>query len=57
MDDKQFVSPKFLIPPMWVPQSEYDQGLDPILFTEVKKWLDAAWPFTKVVYPDRVNNE
>jgi RimJ/RimL family protein N-acetyltransferase len=38
---------------MWVRQSEYDKGLDPILFWEVKKWIDSAWPFTKVIYPDR----
>jgi hypothetical protein len=30
---------------MWVRQSEYDKGLDPILFEEVKKWIEAAWPF------------
>jgi len=38
---------------MWVRQSEYDQGLDPILFSEVKKWIESAWPFSKVIYPDR----
>jgi len=38
---------------MWVRQSEYDKGLDPILFREVKKWIDTAWPFAKVIYPDR----
>ena len=38
---------------MWVRQSEYDKGLDPILFREVKKWIDSVWPFTKVIYPGR----
>ena len=38
---------------MWVRQSEYDKGLDPILFREVKKWIDLVWPFTKVIYPGR----
>ena len=38
---------------MWVRQSEFDKGLDPILFREVKKWLDSAWLFKKVIYPDR----
>jgi hypothetical protein len=38
---------------MWVRQSEYDKGLDPILFREVKKWIATAWPFKKVIYPDR----
>ena len=38
---------------MWVRQSEFDSGLDPILFDEVNKWIEAAWPFSKVTYPDR----
>jgi len=38
---------------MWVRQSEYDNGLDPILFREVKKWIETAWPFTNVIYPGR----
>lgn len=38
---------------MWVRQSEYDRGLDPILFREVKAWIGSAWPFSKVSYPDR----
>ena len=38
---------------MWVRQSEYDKGLDPILFNEVKKWLGSSWPFTNVIYPGR----
>ncbi|MFC1997765.1 hypothetical protein ACFLXI_09230 [Chloroflexota bacterium] len=28
--------------------------LDPILFETVKAWLEASWPFSKVVYPGRV---
>ena len=38
---------------LWVRQSEYDQGLDPILYETVKKWLAEAWPFGLVRYPDR----
>jgi hypothetical protein len=38
---------------MWVRESEYEKGLDPILFKEVKKWIDQAWPFRKVSYPGR----
>ena len=38
---------------MWVRESEYKKGLDPILFKAVKEWLDSAWPFEKVVYPHR----
>ncbi len=38
---------------MWVRQSEYDKGLDAVLFTAVKKWIDSSWPFTDVIYPGR----
>ena len=38
---------------MWVRQSEYDKGLDPILFDTVRKWLVEVWPFDRVSYPGR----
>ncbi|MDJ0756043.1 MAG: hypothetical protein QNJ45_21120 [Ardenticatenaceae bacterium] len=38
---------------MWVRQSEFERGLDPILFDAVKQWLDASWPFANVSYPGR----
>lgn len=38
---------------MWVRQSEYDQGLDPLLFQTVKTWLESAWPFSAVYYHGR----
>ncbi|MBS3752399.1 MAG: hypothetical protein KGY46_03300 [Anaerolineales bacterium] len=38
---------------MWVRQSEFDRGLDPVLFQVVKDWLDSAWPFTTVAFPGR----
>jgi len=38
---------------MWVRQSAYDQGLDPILFRTVKDWIDTRWPFTNAIYPGR----
>jgi len=38
---------------MWVRQSEYDQGLDTVLFQAVKKWIDSVWTFAKVFYPGR----
>ena len=38
---------------MWVRQSEYDQGLDAILFQKVKNWMRTSWPFTTVAYPGR----
>jgi RimJ/RimL family protein N-acetyltransferase len=38
---------------MWVRQSEYDQGLDPLLFQTVKAWLETSWPFSVVHYYGR----
>ena len=38
---------------LWVRQSEFDKGQDPILFEAVKKWLGEAWPFERVQYPRR----
>ena len=38
---------------MWVRKSEYDQGLDPVLFQAVKEWIHSSWPFTTVTYPGR----
>jgi hypothetical protein len=38
---------------MWARQSEFDQGLDPILFKTVKGWLEADWPFDRIKYPGR----
>jgi RimJ/RimL family protein N-acetyltransferase len=38
---------------MWVRQSEYDNGLDPILFQEVRRWISSSWPFATVAYPGR----
>ena len=38
---------------MWVRQSEFDQGLDPILLNEVKQWINSSWPFATVKYPGR----
>jgi len=38
---------------MWVRQSEFNKGLDPILFTTVKKWVAEKWPFQRVSYRGR----
>ena len=38
---------------MWVRQSEFDKGLDPVLFQTVKEWIKTSWPFEKVAYPGR----
>ena len=40
---------------LWARQSEFDQGLDPILFATVKDWIEADWPFDQVAYPGRDN--
>ena len=39
---------------MWVRQSEYDKGLDGILFNTVKDWINTYWPFKTVGYPGRL---
>ena len=38
---------------LWVRQSEFEKGLDLILFNEVKKWIATSWPFVTVIYPGR----
>lgn len=38
---------------MWVRKSEFDKGLDQILFKTVKDWITDKWPFKKVRYPGR----
>jgi hypothetical protein len=38
---------------MWVRQSAFEEGLDPILFTSVKDWISKKWPFIKPGYPGR----
>jgi len=38
---------------MWVRQSEFDKGLDPILYETVKKWLKETWLFEGVNYSGR----
>ena len=38
---------------LWVRKSEYDKGLDPILFDAVKSWIEKEWPFKNVAYPGR----
>ncbi len=38
---------------MWVRESEYEKGLDPVLFEAVKAWIEAEWPFRAVIYMER----
>jgi len=39
---------------MWVRQTEYEKGLDEVLFNAVRDWISTDWPFRKVDYPGRV---
>lgn len=38
---------------LWVRASEFDKGLDPILYQAVKQWIAKEWPFRKVAFPGR----
>jgi hypothetical protein len=38
---------------LWVRKSAFENGLDPILYDTVKKWIINEWPFKKVAYPGR----
>ena len=38
---------------LWVRQSAFEKGLDPILFDAVRNWITKEWPFKKVLYPGR----
>ncbi len=42
---------------MWVRQSSYDTGLDPVLESAVREWMEREWPFELVVYPGRTTRE
>ena len=37
----------------WVRKSEFDKGLDELLFSTVKDWIVNDWPFQKVRFPGR----
>lgn len=38
---------------LWVRASEVADGLDEVLYTTVRRWIDDHWPFTRVAYPVR----
>ncbi len=38
---------------IWVRQSAFEDGLDPLLEKAVKDWIGKDWPFRKVSYPGR----
>ena len=38
---------------LWVRKSEFDKGLDRVLFKTVMQWIESKWPFKSVAYPGR----
>ena len=38
---------------LWVRESAYVNGLEPVLEQAVRDWLAACWPFESVTYPGR----
>lgn len=38
---------------LWVRDSAFEKGLDPLLFDAVREWLASDWPFGNVAYPGR----
>jgi hypothetical protein len=38
---------------LWVRKSEYEKGLDRVLFEAVRQWIGKEWLFKKVGYPGR----
>ena len=38
---------------LWVRKSEFDRGLDRVLFKAVKEWVRKSWPFGNPAYPGR----
>ena len=63
LDETKIVGCVYINPPetadsdavvvMWVRQTEYDKGLDEILFNRVRDWISSIWPFRRVSYPGR----
>lgn len=39
---------------MWVRESEFEKGLDSVLFQAVNVWLKNMWPFKSVMYPGKI---
>jgi hypothetical protein len=38
---------------LWVRQSAYDAGLDPVLEATVREWVATHWPFERVTFGER----
>lgn len=63
LDESQCLGCMYIFPPrkegfdaevyMWVRKSAYDDGLDPVLYEAVRKWISEKWPFKKVAYSGR----
>lgn len=64
-DERKFLGCLYLYPPgyrsensknadvdvsFWVSQEAYDNGLYPVLYKTLDKWLKTSWPFKKIIY-------
>jgi len=38
---------------LWVRQSAWDDGLDPVLEATVREWVATRWPFERVTFEER----
>ena len=38
---------------LWVRQSAWDDGLDPVLEATVREWVATRWPFERVTFAER----
>jgi hypothetical protein len=38
---------------LWVRRAAWHEGLDPVLEAELRAWIAAAWPFSRVRWPGR----
>ena len=38
---------------LWVRQEAWDEGLDPVLEAEVRRWVAESWPFESVAWRER----
>jgi hypothetical protein len=38
---------------MWVTKAEFDKGFETKLRADMKKWVESAWPFKNVAWPEK----